>query len=127
MRAQHGRAGRKSGPVLGSGYLSSVRLMWMLVLFDLPVLTKRDRKAATDFRKYLMNRGFSMAQYSVYYRLLSGKEAIESLLRALKKEIPPRGKVDILAITDRQYEEIQSFSGGKQEQSRKNPPQLQLF
>lgn len=101
--------------------------MWMLVLFDLPVVTKRDRKAATDFRKYLLGRGFSMAQYSVYYRLLSGKEAIESLLNALRKELPPRGKVDILAITDRQYEEIQSFSGGHLEKTRKNPPQLQLF
>ena len=101
--------------------------MWMLVLFDLPVLTKKDRKAATSFRKYLLDRGFSMAQFSVYFRLLSGKEAVESLLKALKKELPPKGKVDVLAITDRQYEEIQSFSGGKPEQSRKNPPQLQLF
>jgi len=101
--------------------------MWMLVLFDLPVMSKRDRKAASDFRKFLLDRGFTMAQFSVYFRLLSGKEAVESLQQTLKRKLPPKGKVDILAITDRQYEEIQSFSGGKLEQSRKNPPQLQLF
>ena len=46
----------------------------MMVLFDLPVMTKKERKAATDFRKFLLDQGFEMAQYSVYMRFCAGKE-----------------------------------------------------
>ena len=36
--------------------LSSYRLMWIMTLFDLPVGTKKERKAATDFRNFLLGR-----------------------------------------------------------------------
>lgn len=42
--------------------------MWCLVMFDLPVLTKRQRSEATRFRHFLLDEGFWMAQYSVYVR-----------------------------------------------------------
>ena len=32
---------------------SEYRIMWVLVLFDLPTETKKDKKAYTDFRKNL--------------------------------------------------------------------------
>ena len=54
--------------------LSGYRLMWMMVLFDLPVLTKRERKDASDFRKFLLDQGFEMCQLSVYMRFCAGKE-----------------------------------------------------
>jgi CRISPR-associated protein Cas2 len=38
-------------PALLSGY----RLMWVMVLFDLPVMTKAERKAATKFRHFLLD------------------------------------------------------------------------
>ena len=53
--------------------LSGYRLMWMVVLFDLPVGTKKERKAATKFRKFLLDQGFEMSQYSVYMRFCAGK------------------------------------------------------
>lgn len=108
-------------------YLSGYRIMWMMVLFDLPVITKREKKDAAEFRKCLLNRGFFMAQYSVYYKVLPGKEAIEALENSLKNDMPKRGKVEIVCITDRQYEEIRCFEGGGQCNQRKNPEQLQLF
>jgi len=101
--------------------------MWMIVLFDLPVRTRKERKAATDFRKALLRNGFSMSQFSVYYRLLSGKEAIESHVSEIRSYLPKSGKVDILCITDKQYENIVSFSGQSQRKSNKNPSQLFLF
>jgi len=101
--------------------------MWMMVLFDLPVITKAERKVAGIFRKGLLERGFSMAQYSVYYKLLSGKEAVEALTASLRKEMPKRGKVEIVCITDRQYEDILCFEGRHQCEARKTPDQLQLF
>ena len=108
-------------------HLSSYKLMWMIVLFDLPVVTKAEKKTATLFRKSLLDQGFHMSQFSVYYRLMSGKEALDGYIRAIKSRLPPKGKVDILTITDKQYEGIVSFSGRTKEKSKKNPPQLLLF
>ncbi|MFX4263844.1 CRISPR-associated endonuclease Cas2 [Pelotomaculum propionicicum] len=101
--------------------------MWMIVLFDLPVMTKKERKAASQFRTGLLNKGFHMSQFSVYYRLISGREAFDSYVADIKKNLPKAGKVDIVSITDRQYEDIVSFSGKKREKSKQNPTQLVLF
>ena len=38
--------------------LSEYRIMWVMVFFDLPTETKKERKAASDFRKKLQNDGF---------------------------------------------------------------------
>ncbi len=108
-------------------YLSKYKLMWMFVFFDLPVMTRQDRHNATKFRKLLLDEGFVMTQYSVYYRLLSGKEAGEAIIRRLQKELPKKGKVDIIQITDKQYEDIISFTGTKKLPQKKNPDQLSLF
>ena len=47
---------------------SEYRVMWILVLFDLPTETKKDKKAYTDFRKNLQKDGFTMFQFSIYVR-----------------------------------------------------------
>ena len=107
--------------------LSGYRLMWMIVLFDLPVLSKKERKAATKFRNFLLDEGFQMAQYSVYMRLCAGKEQLESRVRKLRGNLPPTGKVHIVAITDKQYENMICFDGRKREPDRKTPDQFVLF
>ena len=48
--------------------LSAYRLMWILVFFDLPTYTAEDRKIATEFRKNLLEEGFTMFQFSIYTR-----------------------------------------------------------
>ena len=101
--------------------------MWMIVLFDLPVVTPEERKEATVFRKSLLDQGFHMSQYSVYYRLLPGKEALSGYIRDIQTQLPSKGNVDIITITDKQYEGIISFSGKTKEKSKKNPSQLLLF
>ena len=108
-------------------HLSSYKLMWMIVLFDLPVVTPEERKSASCFRKSLLDQGFHMSQYSVYYRLLSGKEAVDGYITDIQAQLPPKGRVDILAITDKQYENIVSFSGKTKEKNKQNPTQLLLF
>lgn len=100
--------------------------MWIMTLFDLPVGTKKERKAATDFRKLLLDEGFEMAQFSVYMRFCSGKEQAETYCKRIKDALPDGGKVDILMITDKQYENIISFAG-RVRQTRKNPDQFALF
>jgi len=101
--------------------------MWMVVLFDLPVLTKKERKAATGFRNFLLDQGFEMSQFSVYMRFCSGKEQTAALTRRVEKAVPTTGKVHIVYLTDKQYENIICFDGRKRESSKKNPSQLTLF
>jgi CRISPR-associated protein Cas2 len=107
--------------------LSGFRLMWMIVLFDLPVLTKKERKAATGFRNFLLDQGFEMSQFSVYMRFCAGKEQTETLTKKVEQGTPPTGKVHIVYLTDKQYENIVCFDGRKREPGRRNPGQLVLF
>jgi len=107
--------------------LSGYRIMWMMVLFDLPTLTKRERKAAATFRKFLLDQGFEMSQLSVYMRHCVGKEQSESLTRRIEKAAPDTGKIHIVFITDKQYETILCFDGRARLPSRKNPEQYVLF
>ena len=107
--------------------LSGYRIMWMIVLFDLPVLTKKERKAATKFRQFLLDQGFEMSQFSVYMRMCAGKEQAEARAKLVAQNAPATGKVHIVFITDKQYENIVSVDGRKRERKHKNPDQLSLF
>jgi CRISPR-associated protein Cas2 len=107
--------------------LSGYRIMWLVVMFDLPVGTKKERKAATRFRLKLLDLGFEMTQYSVYLRFCAGKEQAESYERKIEQAMPSAGKVHIIAITDKQYENIRTYRGRNREQSPINPEQFALF
>ena len=49
--------------------------MRLLVLFDLPVVASADRRAYTVFRRFLLNDGYDMIQFSVYGRIVNGHDA----------------------------------------------------
>jgi len=95
-------------------------------MFDLPVTEKEERKASTAFRNYLLDEGFRMAQFSVYYRLLDGKEAATALERRINAEVPPKGSVHVVQITDKQYENIRVYEN-LQCRTPEKPDQLVLF
>lgn len=99
----------------------------MLVMFDLPVIEKADRKAATDFRNHLLNLGFEMAQFSVYMRFCSSTAQVDTLAKKIEHYLPMGGKVSILQFTDKQYEKIISFQGSSKLSKKKSPCQYELF
>lgn len=107
--------------------LSGYRMMWLYVMFDLPVGTKAERKAAAKFRLFLLDEGFEMAQFSVYLRFAESKEAAEVFISRIRQELPRKGKVHIVTITDRQYGNARIFTGRKHERRPQNPDQLALF
>ena len=107
--------------------LSGYRLMWMMVLFDLPVLTKPERRAATKFRNFLLDEGFEMCQFSVYLRFCAGKEQAVVYTKRVQAALPDAGNVQILYFTDKQYENIVSFEGRRRQPTNKNPEQYTLF
>lgn len=106
--------------------VSGYRLMWMQVIFDLPVQTATQRKAATLFRKNLLDLGFTMEQFSVYFRHLSGQEQAESYEKKVLALLPTKGQVSVILITDKQYEKIKTFSD-RNKSKKQSPDQLLLF
>lgn len=99
----------------------------MAVMFDLPVGTREERKAATDFRLRLLDHGFEMAQFSVYMRYCVSAHQAETLADRIAKDLPESGKINVIFFTDKQYERILSFRGRSLQQGQKAPPQYQLF
>lgn len=87
------------------------RYMRMLVFFDLPVVTKTERRAYTLFRRFLLNDGFDMIQYSVYGRILNGRDAETKHLQRLIANLPPDGSVRMLTVTEKQYASMKLLVG----------------
>lgn len=106
---------------------SEYRVMWILVFFDLPTETKKDKKAYALFRKRIMSDGFTMFQFSIYVRHCASKENMEVHIRRIKSYLPEFGNVGILCITDKQFGEIEIFSGQKPKPPNAPGQQLELF
>lgn len=87
------------------------RFMRLLVFFDLPVKTKPQRKAATQFRNFLIKDGYYMIQFSVYGRVCNGYDAVEKHKKRLKSAVPDNGSIRLLVITEKQYEKIDILVG----------------
>ena len=101
--------------------------MWILVFFDLPTETKKDRKAYARFRKELLKDGFSMFQFSIYIRHCSSRENRNVHVNRVKKIIPEKGSVGILSVTDKQFGMMQIFEGRKKASGFVEPHQMELF
>lgn len=107
--------------------LNAYRFMWLIAMFDLPVGTKQERRAATGFRNWLLDEGYEMSQFSVYIRFCVGKEQMERRLRAIAMNVPPSGKVHVLSVTDRQFEQMAVFRGKSRTKGSSASGQLVLF
>ena len=106
---------------------SEYRIMWVLVLFDLPTETKKDRKAAAAFRKDLMKDGFTMFQFSIYVRHCASMDNAKVHIKRVKSMLPEYGKVGIMCITDKQFSDIELFYGKKVQEPNSPGQQLELF
>ncbi len=93
--------------------ISQYKIMWILVLFDLPTETKQERKAYSQFRKELLKDGFSMFQFSIYLRHCSSRENRDVHINRVKKIMPEKGNIGILSITDKQFEMLEIYEGRK--------------
>lgn len=103
------------------------RIMWILVFFDLPTETKKDRKNYARFRKELLKDGFTMFQFSIYIRHCSSRENRNVHIKRVKRFIPEKGTVGILSITDKQFGMMQIYEGRKRTEGFVEPHQMELF
>jgi CRISPR-associated protein Cas2 len=102
---------------------------WLMVAFDLPVQTPEQRKRATDFRKFLLDDGYQMIQFSVYARACVTFARQETHIERVKKNLPPEGSVRAIFVTRSQWE--RSFviygSPAAEELAEAIPEQIQLW
>ena len=101
--------------------------MWLMVFFDLPVKTKPERKAATNFRQFLLKDGYIMLQFSVYSRLCQGQGGVDKHINRLVSNLPPEGKIRALQVTDRQYARMKLLLGEQKTEEKLGHEQLVLL
>ena len=85
--------------------------MRILVFFDLPTETSKDRKIYSRFRKFLIKEGFIMMQESVYSKIVLNSQQANFLYNRVKKSAPNKGIIQMLTITEKQYSQIEYIIG----------------
>lgn len=85
--------------------------MRIIVFFDLPVATIKDRREYSRFRRFLIKNGFIMLQESVYCKLAQNQSVVESVSDSIRKNKPPKGVVQTLVITEKQYSRMEFIIG----------------
>lgn len=107
--------------------LNAYRIMWIMVFFDLPTETKKDRKNYAVFRKRIMSDGFQMFQFSMYIRHCSSRENMEVHIQRVKKILPPKGHIGIMSVTDKQFGMMEIYRGKEETKAPPTVQQLELF
>ena len=101
--------------------------MWMMVMFDLPVGTTAERRKATRFRNVLLDEGFEMSQFSVYFRFCGDRSRTQPYVNRIRAASPPGGKISILFFTDKQFADIINIQNRAIQAPVKNPDQFVLL
>lgn len=89
----------------------SYRFMRVIVFFDLPTVSAEDRREYAKFRKFLIKGGFLMMQESVYTKMALNKTVADSIVEGVKRNKPPKGLVQLMTITEKQFNRIEYVCG----------------
>ena len=75
--------------------------MRLILFFDLPVVSKEDRRIYATFRKYLIKNGYIMMQYSVYCKIFANREAAVKHVNILQRNVPQKGQIrNVIKLRD---------------------------
>lgn len=104
------------------------RVMWVLAVFDVPVVTRDEVRAYTQFRKQLLQENFIQHQYSVYLKHFPTMAAAQAEIDRLRPSVPEGGHVAFFMLTDKQYGLTREFFGKKAKKFIPDAPeQIALF
>jgi CRISPR-associated protein Cas2 len=87
--------------------------MRQLVFFDLPTTSPQERKDYRKFRKFLIDEGFLMLQFSVYSKLTLNDTQANTVIRRIEKNKPKNGSVVVLKVTEKQFANMYYVIGTK--------------
>ena len=93
----------------------NLRVMRVIVFFDLPITTIQGIRAYTKFRRFLLKDGFIMMQESVYSKLAQNQLAANALISHIRKNSPDEGLIQILTVTEKQYSNMEMIIGNKKD------------
>jgi len=79
----------------------------VICMFDLPVVTDREKRAYREFRKFLIKNGFEMLQFSVYIRTCPNRSFAKKFYKKIKANAPRKGDIRLLTITEKQFEDME--------------------
>lgn len=85
--------------------------MRILLFFDLPSIGYENQKNYRKFVKFLNKNGFFMIQESIYMRLLLNMNSVKLVINELEKNKPNKGLIQLLVITEAQYQRMYSLIG----------------
>ena len=89
--------------------------MRLMLFFDLPMLTDKDRREYTRFHKFLIRNGFIMMQKSVYTKLVINNVTSAAVKQRVRDNVPTDGIVELLEITENQFSRIEYLVGEEQQ------------
>lgn len=97
----------------------SRRVMRILLMYDLPVITDREKKVYREFRKFLIKNGFQMMQYSIYVKIVANVDSANFVIDKIKRNLPDEGKIRVMKVTEKQYASMLVLLGGISKQEEK--------
>ena len=100
--------------------------MWLLVFYDLPVASHRDRKEYARFHKSIRKRGYEMMQFSVYRKFVGTPDRSERELEKIIDLCPKKGHLSVLAVTEKQMGRMTTIWNGDEQKENTRPVQLIL-
>ena len=92
---------------------SRVRYMRLIVFFDLPVQTAKQRKDYRLFRKFLLKDGYLQLQESVYAKLVVNDGIASAAVARLRKNRPPAGLVQVMRVSEAAYATMEFITGDR--------------
>lgn len=98
--------------------------MRVIVMFDLPTETSMERRHYRRFRKYLIDDGFVMMQESIYTKICLNMHAVKQVELNIEKNKPPKGLVQIMSVTERQFASMKLVVGELDETYIQNDARL---
>lgn len=96
-------------------------------MFDLPVVTEKERKIANKFRNFLLDDGYIMMQFSVYSRICKNNDDLNKHINKLKINAPKNGNIRLIQITENQYNNMIMFCGEKKAEEEISIDSLLIF
>ena len=90
------------------------RFMRLMVFFDLPMLSDKNRRDYAHFRKFLLKNGFIMMQKSVYTKLVINNVTSALIRQKVRDNLPPEGLIEMLEVTENQFAKIEYLMGDEQ-------------
>ena len=88
--------------------------MRIIVMFDLPTETAKNKRDYILFRKFLIKSGFLMMQESIYCKWAQNATAADSIVDNVRKNKPSDGLVQVLKITEKQFSKMEYIVGESQ-------------